>query len=358
VELLRRLEQDRALALGTRRSSRDRRRDSRALVALLALVACGKSRDEPKPKEPPHEKPSLRPLAIHPNADRLPGTLWFTSNGELARLARGKLGTSFNDVGAPVFPSRFALPDGRIVGIASKGTGDAGSEQLVLVGHDIARIGPANTQVRNPAVDPAGKWIVIEGRVEPHSELYKIDLATQEATRLTNNKEGNFTPAVLGDAIVFASSRDGDSELYKLAGEKQIRLTAFHRDDWSPQPSPDGKTIAFLSDREGKPRVCLIDADGTKFRRLTKRTDGEEADPLWSPDGKSILYTAGKQLVLHELATGNERELGAGLEPAFSPDGTWLAVIRADDIWVLPTDGTHALQVTMGPAVERLPRWL
>lgn len=311
----------------------------------------------------------------------LPGTLYFVADGKLAKLVAGTV-TGFDDVGAPVFPSPWALPDGRLVGIASKGNGEPGSEQLVLIGPGtkLERFGPAATQVRDPAV--VDKAIVIEARFEPQSELYRIDLATQKSTRLTVNKQGNFTPAAIGSkAVAFASSRDGDSEIYRLdlASKKAKRLTAFHKDDWSPRVSPDGKTIAFLSDRTGIPKIFLVETDGTVLRRLTDDDSYEEDDPVWSPDGKSIAFVRTRvgekayrkrgqvdigrareysALVVHEVAKAKQRVLTTKLdasEPAWSPDGQWIAITAdAKDIVAVPIDGSAPVPVAKN---ARLPRW-
>lgn len=355
-----------------------------ALAIALAAVACGKSTSTPReqagsaqPVAAATDHASDGQLVVTSSAAQLPGTLWFIADGALAHVSRGQLTTELADVGAPVYPSRFALPDGRLVGIASRGDGVAGGEQLVLIGPgtQITRIGEAATAVRDPAVDPAGAWIVYEAKTTGASELWRLDPATNETTKIVSTPQGDFKPAVLAtDAIVFVSSRDGDSEIYRgrIDGTRVTRLTAFHRDDWDPTPSPDLATIAFTSDREGRPRIFLMAPDGTHQRRLTARAgaDIDEAMPVWSPDGSQLAYlTEGpgrSQLWLRDVASGRERVLtpeGARDEdPAFSPDGAWIAVARTPQgarrsaLWVIPTAGGAALEITRGAEV-RLPRW-
>ena len=333
---------------------------------------------------------------------RLPGVLWFVQDRPSHRLVRlaGGARLEVTTPGGDLFPSGTALPDGRLVAIASRGDGSPGSEQVALVGPDgaVERIGPTGAMVRSPAVDPRGRWIAIAANLDGHSDLYRLELPPARAAapgslpRLTTDPQGNFEPALLGDsALAFTSSRDGDSEIYRMpaAGGRAQRLTAFHRDDWGPVPSPDGAAIAFLSDREGRPRIFLMAADGTGARRLTGRTDADrdESSPVWSPDGRSIAYLVEgggeATLWLRDVASGRERLLtplhARDAEPCFSPDGAWLAVSRGrtahdGDIWVIPvprsTAGAGAdpaaapappgpaLRVTATPGLERLPRWV
>ncbi len=345
-----------------------------ALVAVLVLAGCGESRRAPAP-DLTGRAPAASEAAAVP---RLPGTIWFVAEGsrtELGRIGAG-VRTAIADPNAGLYPSASRLADGRLVAIASRGDGDPDAEQLALVGADgsVERIWMPAAQLRDPAVDPRGRWIVVAANVDGHSDLYRIDLATKQGTRLTDDPAGNFRPAVVGDSIVFVSSRDGDSEIYRMParGGKAQRLTTFHRDDWEPTPSPDGKTIAFISDREGRPRIFLMSPDGTQLRRLTRRSTEEldEIAPVWSPDGRSLAYIverAGSSAVwLHDVSTGAEHVLTPprtyDAEPSFSPDGAWIVVSRGDgdtlDLWALPVGGGEPMRVTSDRGAERIPRWL
>jgi TolB protein len=348
-----------------------------AFAFLLAACQCG--------REAPARAPVTEQARDAAALPTLPGAIWFVDDGpprKLVRLANNtRREISIPD--ADLFPSRFTLPDGRLVAIASRGDGSADSEQLALVAADgaVERIGPSGAMVRDPVVDPGGAWIVFAGTLDGHSDLYRLELATGDLARLTEDREGNFAPALLGDGVVFASSRDGDSEIYRMAGldpKAQLRLTAFHKDDWSPVAAADG-TLVFLTDREGPVRLFVMGVDGTHQRRLTSRgaDEGDELEPTWSADGKRLAYVvehrSERSVRVRELATGEDRILSpAGAydaEPSFSPDGAWLALARegerprgghghghgsANAIWVVRLSDGVAYPVASG----RLPRWV
>jgi Tol biopolymer transport system component len=141
-----------------------------------------------------------------------------------------------------------------------------------------------------------------------------------------------------GRTIVF----DLLGDLYELpiAGGEARALTQGMAFDSQPRYSPDGRAIAFISDREGNDGIWIVGADGKSPRRLAS---GDAAtvftSPEWTPDGNHIVVTetsvwtrgrSGKpQLVLYRLADGFRQELvvGAaerGLYPhgaAFGADG-------------------------------------
>jgi len=70
---------------------------------------------------------------------------------------------------------------------------------------------------------------------------------------------------------------------------ERLTTTKTGTGSWQPVWSPDGRTIAFGSDRDGNNEIYVMDADGTNIRRLTHTPDIEQT-PSWSPDGKQIVF--------------------------------------------------------------------
>jgi len=85
----------------------------------------------------------------------------------------------------------------------------------------------------------------------------------------------------------------GDLYTLPIAGGKATRITSDQGFDAMPVFSPDGKRIAFVSDRSGASNLWVADADGTHLRQLS-HTEGfgyDYVSPSWSPDGHSVLVS-------------------------------------------------------------------
>ncbi|MEZ4416073.1 MAG: amidohydrolase family protein [Gemmatimonadota bacterium] len=90
-----------------------------------------------------------------------------------------------------------------------------------------------------------------------------------------------------GSSIVFDLL--GDLYVLPIEGGQARRLTHGMPWDGMPRWSPDGRTIAFVSDRDGGDNLWLIAADGSGLRRLTSEVDFAVSSPAWTPDGEYLV---------------------------------------------------------------------
>jgi Tol biopolymer transport system component len=97
-----------------------------------------------------------------------------------------------------------------------------------------------------------------------------------------------------GRTIAFTSDRAGNDDIYLVdaVGGAANRLTAGagHHDNavWSP----DGRRLAFNADRDGANDLFVMDADGGDPRNLTRTPDLAEVVATWSPDGQALIVSA------------------------------------------------------------------
>ncbi len=167
--------------------------------------------------------------------------------------------------------------------------------------------------------------------------------------------------------IAFASARDGNLEIYVMDGDgsNQKRVTVNPARDSLPAWSPDGKKIAFVSNRNNANKdhqqIWVIDADGKNPIRLT---DGlVDTYPDWSPDGTRIVYDAHPAGITVMDADGKDKRLltRVGVHPSWSPDGKRIAFISTvgviNHVFVMDADGGNRTQLTHDFVRKRLPSW-
>jgi Tol biopolymer transport system component len=148
----------------------------------------------------------------------------------------------------------------------------------------------------------------------------------------------------------------------RSAEPPRVRYLTYSGRDWSPAASPDGKTVAFVSSRDGRMRIWLKQLAGGGETALTS---GPDLSPRFSPDGSSVLFTrvAGDRNSIYRVSVlgGEPRKL---VDDAFgadwSPDGNQIAFARpqTSSLWIAASDGTGAREIARTRQdVFLSPRW-
>ncbi len=233
--------------------------------------------------------------------------------------------------------------------------------------------------VRWPAMSDDGRVIVFEHDFE----VWKLDVASRKAAPIKleiaaetqenmvevadfNSQLDDYDLAPSGRRIVLSVH----GELFTApTDEGDLRqITDSPWRDKEPKYSPDGKWIAFISDRSGREEIYIISYDGAGEPQKVTDLDALKSSFSWSPNSKEIAFTAsdsklrkfsleGKQTA--ELSSSRYGNISA---PVWSPDSKWLAFSKADatrnaDVYLIPSAGGEEGKVTFDSYNDVNPRF-
>ena len=233
--------------------------------------------------------------------------------------------------------------------------------------------------VRFPGLSGDGKTIVFEHEfgiwkldvVTRQVKPIPLDISAETQETLTEFKEINSTVDdydLCPDGKRIVLSVHG--ELFTApTDEGELRqLTDGAARDLDVKYSPDGKSIAFISDQSGREEIHVIAADGAGSAKRITDLDTLKTSFVWAPDSKSIAFTTSDRKLSTIGADGkNFKDLttcrfGPIGSPTWSPDGKLIAyskmdVSRSSDIYLIPSSGGEEKKITFDSASDGNPRF-
>ncbi|HEY3449205.1 MAG TPA: Tol-Pal system beta propeller repeat protein TolB [Myxococcales bacterium] len=226
-----------------------------------------------------------------------------------------------------------------------------------------------------PAWSADGTRLIYTGYGSGTPDLWSFDFRTTKASLIFHRSSALVTGGCYsqdGRRIAFAMSEDdGNSHLWlaDANGENAKRLTDGFGINSSPTFSPDGKQLAFVSNRAGTPQIYVMPAEGGPAKRLTFQGNYNQT-PDWSPRGDLIVFTARDERNVFDIftvdaATGKIARLtqdqGNNEEPTFSPNGRLIAFTStragSGQLFVMSADGNFQRQMTNGKEPVYTPAW-
>ena len=260
----------------------------------------------------------------------------------------------------------------------SENSGDADIYLFELGSGELVPLTSSANREYGPALSPDGKFVAYVSEEDGQGDIHSVDLAAEETNRLTRVAGDDHTPRwdPDGDTLAFVSTRDGNPEVYvmELVGGRQTRITSDDAQDRLGDWSPGGVWLAFVRPgTDGEGGIWVRNPGGVNAIQLT---DGNDADPVWSPDSRRIAFVRNEEgnadiYVVERLKDASWQDetrlyrltnhADHDLSPAWSSEGDIIAFVTYRDgnaeIYTMLDDGSDQLRLTTNTADDLDPVW-
>ena len=276
-------------------------------------------------------------------------------------------------------------PDGSRIAFLSV---DESAAKIYLIDADGAHLRrltrEKSTNEGSPVWSPDGQQIafVFVSLLTARSGIFIADVNTGSTRPLTEEFANDFAPVWSPDGtrILFASdlsvngtSRLDDAEFFDIHpdGTDRRQITNDAAQDSAAAFSPDGKYIVFTTTPPDYFPISIyrMDADGGHPVLITNLDVSGNTAPVWSPDGKQILFLSHRdgdvELYTTDSDGRNLRQLTANTTqdwlPSWSLDGTRIVFLSRRDgdpaVYLMDANGDHARRLTPYPSDDIFAAW-
>src|SRR5262245_41105129 len=205
--------------------------------------------------------------------------------------------------------------------------------------------------------------------VDQVSTLDRRAILPEDLLRLRGISDPQISPG--GNRVAFVVTQASEERdeytaniwMVHAAGGEPWRFTTGPHRDYGPRWSPDGKHLAFCSDREakGKSQLYVMPSDGGEAVRITDLANGVAGGgPAWSPDGDRLAFVArvgGWQEPKDEKERSKSRPARVITTAMYKFDGEGFTHDRPTQVFVISTEGGEPRQLTHGDVPAAWPAW-
>lgn len=330
-----------------------------ALFFLLAVNSCGD--DAGQPASSASQSPTAAASAGASPTGSGPAVTAFPTPppGEWSGDPEGALAyVSFREVKQEIFIKQ--LPDGEEINLTNNPADDF-----------------------DPDISDDGSRVLFVSNRTGQSQVWVMNADGSDPRQLTDDNGGGQTPRWSRDGTMIAFSRGAGDVAIMNADGTDIRTVMEAQQEATAEPcragafvggwSPDDSRITYYSASVTRQtgQVCTVAVDGSDIRDVVDDPAAYSVEPVYSPDGKQIVYRAivngQHDIWIADLESGQKWNLthnaDLDIEPDWSPDGQWIAfgsIAQGEpnfNLYVMRPDGSDVRQITTDPPKEANPVW-